>query len=218
MNTVAAPRAVRCTLECRDGQAVLMLAGDWLLAQGSGANTALLRELRAMDVRELVFDCSALGAWDSLLVTLLYRLEACCDEAGVAVRRGGLPAGALRLLDLARTGTISVAGSAIARPLDVLLILGHDGTPRTSADPETQRAIGTSVVRIPSLAERREDIPSLALQLLALQSRRVEVEARAMELLSLRTYVSDVAELANVITQAASATGKLTFAAVAALA
>jgi len=103
VSTATAPRAARCTLERRGRQAVLILAGDWLLAQGSGANAALLRELRAMDVRELAFDCGALGAWDSLLVTLLYRLEACCEEAGVALCRDGLPGGALRLLDLART-------------------------------------------------------------------------------------------------------------------
>lgn len=121
------------------------------------------------------------------------------------------------LLGLARTGELSVAGADAPRKLDVLLVVGRGSALAEVEDAPTRAALETNVVRVPSLTERREDIPSLALQLLALTSQRVEVEARAMEALSVRAWPNDVGELAALIAKAAGASGKLTYAAIAAL-
>ncbi len=102
MSDAVAPRAARCTLECRGDLAVVVLEGDWMLSGEAPGMAALLRELGALDVRGLAFDCRALGGWDSLLVTLLYRIEILCSEKGVVLDRDAVPAAALQLLDLAR--------------------------------------------------------------------------------------------------------------------
>lgn len=120
------------------------------------------------------------------------------------------------LLDFARTGELTVGDAAKARRVDVLLVIGRQAALPDEDEP-TRAALETNVLRVPSLAERREDIASLALQLLALQNPRIEVEARAMEALSIRDFPGDTGELAAVIAKAAGASGKLTYAAIAAL-
>lgn len=122
------------------------------------------------------------------------------------------------LLGLAQTGELSIAGAEAARKVDVLLVVARGSTVSELAEDEPTRvALEKNVVRVPSLTERREDIPSLALQLLALTSQRIEVEARAMEALSVRAWPNDVGELSAIIAKAAGASGKLTYAAIAAL-
>lgn len=120
------------------------------------------------------------------------------------------------LLDLARTGELTVGDAGSARRVDVLLVIGRQGTLPDEDEP-TRAALEANVVRVPSLTDRREDIPSLSLQLLALANPRVEVEARAMEALSVRAFPNDTGELAALIAKAAGASGKLTYAAIAAL-
>ncbi len=110
MSAAAAPRAASCTLERRGERVVLVLAGDWLLARGGPSAAGELHDVTASGARELGFDCTALGDWDSLLVTLLHRLDAACEQAGVTLLGDGLPEGAQRLLALA--GAVPRRGEA----------------------------------------------------------------------------------------------------------
>ena len=52
-------------------------------------------------VRELCFDASGLGLWDSLMLTFLTKIENGCKAMGITVDRGGLPAGIHGMLELA---------------------------------------------------------------------------------------------------------------------
>lgn len=115
MNATTGRRAAHHTLERRDGRALLLLDGDWLLARGGIDTAALLQALRVDPPHAIGFDCDGLGQWDSLLVMLLYRLESFCEEMGIALLRDGLPADALALLDLARA-VPAREGAAPAHP------------------------------------------------------------------------------------------------------
>ena len=61
---------------------------------------------RVLDARpppaRITFDASALREWGSGLVAYIEILIEACDLRSIAVDRGGLPDGVLRLLDLAR--------------------------------------------------------------------------------------------------------------------
>lgn len=85
-----------------DGPIVLRLAGDWWLREPLPSNAVVEEGLRlAPRPRQLAFDTSGLGAWDSAILTFLVRLLEWCRAEGIEVQRGGLPEGVQRLLALA---------------------------------------------------------------------------------------------------------------------
>ena len=71
MSPAPDPDPARCAIEASAGHATLVLSGDWTVTRGAPRSAAVLEQLRAQAAREIGFDCSALGSWDSLLVTLL---------------------------------------------------------------------------------------------------------------------------------------------------
>jgi phospholipid/cholesterol/gamma-HCH transport system permease protein len=97
------PDPARCAIEASAGHATLVLSGDWTVTRGAPRSAAVLEQLRAQAAREIGFDCSALGSWDSLLVTLLLGIDEECTRAGIRLDTANLPEGALRLMALART-------------------------------------------------------------------------------------------------------------------
>ena len=70
MSPAPDPDPARCAIEASAGHATLVLSGDWTVTRGAPRSAAVLEQLRAQAAREIGFDCSALGSWDSLLVTL----------------------------------------------------------------------------------------------------------------------------------------------------
>ncbi len=79
----------------------------------------------------VAFETAELGAWDTGLLVFLAKLYGLCREGGVAVDSSGLPAGIVRLLDLAssekqRTGVTraKVAPSFLERVAEAALDFG----------------------------------------------------------------------------------------------
>ncbi len=84
-----------CSLE-------IVLVGDWVAdKQRPSADEVLAMLVNEKAVRELCFDASGLGLWDSLLLTFLTKIENGCKAMGITVDRGGLPAGIRGMLELA---------------------------------------------------------------------------------------------------------------------
>jgi phospholipid/cholesterol/gamma-HCH transport system permease protein len=92
-------------LDCdRDANDVVQvrLSGDWQLASPLPAADPVLAALGATPPPQgVAFDTTALGRWDTALLTRLVAIRSAADGAGVPVDAAGLPAGARRLLDLA---------------------------------------------------------------------------------------------------------------------
>jgi len=80
----------------------LVLSGPWILKAGVPPIDDLAREIDLAPPRRLVFDSEGLEGWDSALVTFVYAALGVASRRGVDVDLSGLPAGAQKLLALAR--------------------------------------------------------------------------------------------------------------------
>lgn len=84
------------------GELELHLTGDWCLAQGLPAASALIQQIDAGEaVDHLRFASAELGRWDTTLAVFLRHIIHHCRSAGIAVDESGLPEGVRRLLQLA---------------------------------------------------------------------------------------------------------------------
>jgi phospholipid/cholesterol/gamma-HCH transport system permease protein len=85
------------------GNALLLrLAGSWRATDHPPDSRLVDEQLGAAPkTPRMAYECTALGAWDSGLLTFLQKIEAAAVAANVAVDRSGLPAGVQRLLRLA---------------------------------------------------------------------------------------------------------------------
>jgi phospholipid/cholesterol/gamma-HCH transport system permease protein len=100
--SAAAVLAERVALERPEpGLAVVRVRGDWALRDGIPPAHEILRELEAEPPVKLRFEASAVGEWDSALVTFVHSLAAFAAARGIAVDAAALPPGARRLLELA---------------------------------------------------------------------------------------------------------------------
>jgi phospholipid/cholesterol/gamma-HCH transport system permease protein len=78
------------------------LAGNWRLQDRLPSAAEAHRAVASQPgVRQLVFDTSGLGAWDTGLLAFLARLRALCAADQIALDPGALPEGVQRLLKLA---------------------------------------------------------------------------------------------------------------------
>lgn len=84
-----------------DGTLVVRLAGPWLMQGGAPSPEPFESEVSRRAPRRVVFDSTALGDWDSAVLTFLSRLSALCQEREIPTDRAGLPRGVQRLLALA---------------------------------------------------------------------------------------------------------------------
>lgn len=85
-----------------DGALVVALSGDWTIdgaAPGRGAVLAALEGARG----RVSFDCAELCTWDSRLVAFVVEVGGSADRRGLTLDLAGLPEGARRLCELART-------------------------------------------------------------------------------------------------------------------
>lgn len=93
------------SLDCQrdaDGIVQVRLAGDWQLAGALPAADPVVAMLQSSPApRGVAFDATALGRWDTALLTRLVAIRNAADAAGIPVTDAGLPAGARRLLHLA---------------------------------------------------------------------------------------------------------------------
>jgi phospholipid/cholesterol/gamma-HCH transport system permease protein len=95
----------RASIDCQrdaDGIVRVRLAGEWLLAEPLPTADPALELLKASPAPVgVAFDTTALGRWDTALLTRLVAIRGTADAAGIPLEMTGLPPGARRLLDLA---------------------------------------------------------------------------------------------------------------------
>jgi phospholipid/cholesterol/gamma-HCH transport system permease protein len=85
------------------GEAVIVLRDAWTAATGMPAATALLDAVtRVPKVTMVRFDCTGLGAWDSMFPMLVRELLRACAGRTLAVTLDGLPAGVRTLVELTK--------------------------------------------------------------------------------------------------------------------
>jgi len=83
-----------------EGTLIVALSGRWVSLDGHVDLEEILAH--ATDgTRRIEFDGTAIGAWDSTLLTLVRSLKARCAERGIALGTERLPHGVQRLLQLA---------------------------------------------------------------------------------------------------------------------
>jgi len=95
---------VRATLSSElqhDGTLTVRLVGPWLLKHGVPPSTDLEQQLAAQPPKQVVFDATALGAWDTGVLTFVTRLGAVCADKKIPTDRSGLPTGVQKLVALA---------------------------------------------------------------------------------------------------------------------
>jgi len=88
----------------RAGDALVVeLVGDWKLTHLTPRFGPLVETERGMSaVRAIDFDATALGTWDSSILTFLQQASRYCETHGVEFREQNLPGAVTRLLALAR--------------------------------------------------------------------------------------------------------------------
>lgn len=97
-------------------QLTVRLSGDWRLGAALPDTGTLMERLEGEPgVRSVAYDSSALGDWDTGLLTLLAGVEQAARAKQLSVDHEGLPEGARKLLDLA----FAVEERAGARKLTV---------------------------------------------------------------------------------------------------
>ena len=77
-NSESTGQPAQYRFEQRGDVLVLELEGDWLIAAPAPGSARIVGELQALPAPRIEFDCTRLGAWDSMLVILLLRCRELC--------------------------------------------------------------------------------------------------------------------------------------------
>ncbi|MCK5529229.1 MAG: ABC transporter permease, partial [Kiritimatiellae bacterium] len=86
-----------------NGVMVLHIEGDWILRSGMPDAGIVESELESRnDIKQLVFDISELGEWNSALLAFVVRLDGVCEKRKLKVDYSKLPEGVRGLLALAK--------------------------------------------------------------------------------------------------------------------
>jgi phospholipid/cholesterol/gamma-HCH transport system permease protein len=83
----------------RDGAGVIALSGDWA-SQANVSAPEVTRLWRNRSIREVAFEASRLGRWDTMLVAFLWDIKRAAAASGVIFDDSGLPRSARQLLGL----------------------------------------------------------------------------------------------------------------------
>jgi phospholipid/cholesterol/gamma-HCH transport system permease protein len=131
-----------------DGALIVALSGDWTIEAGTPQRGPVLAALASARGR-VGFDCAGLGTWDSRLVAFALELGGEAERRALALDAAGLPEGARRLYELARTvperdGTRQAQGEQglVARLGAVVRELAHETRDSLSFLGEATRAMG----------------------------------------------------------------------------
>lgn len=102
----------------------IKISGNWQIADGLPVENDFSRRLSPQaDIKQITFDASGLGNWDSALVAFLFQLISSCAAKHIQVNQDGLPAGVRKLLALALAGHEKVSPPK-AMPDPFLAMLG----------------------------------------------------------------------------------------------
>ena len=86
-----------------NGVMVLHIEGDWILRSGMPDAGIVESELESRnDIKQLVFDISELGEWNSALLAFVVRLDGVCEKRKLKTDYSKLPEGVRGLLALAK--------------------------------------------------------------------------------------------------------------------
>jgi phospholipid/cholesterol/gamma-HCH transport system permease protein len=85
-----------------EGQVLIHFSGDWVVGRPLPSFEEVGKRLSA-DPRPKViqFESTRMGAWDSIFLTFLTKLQASCSQHQIEISKEGLPPGVQRLLALA---------------------------------------------------------------------------------------------------------------------
>jgi phospholipid/cholesterol/gamma-HCH transport system permease protein len=85
-----------------EGDLLIHVSGDWRMGHQVPSVEAVDGQLTSDSrVLRILFDTKELKNWDSVLLTFLTKVMACCSEKKIPLDKGGLPQGVQRLLALA---------------------------------------------------------------------------------------------------------------------
>jgi len=114
--------------EREDDILAIRLLGTWSLDAGLPSTADLERELaNGPAPKRIVFDTTELGAWDSALVTFVAKAGQLCRAKGIPIDRSRLPAGLMRLLQLAEAVPEARDVRTVAAAPGLLTRLGQIG-------------------------------------------------------------------------------------------
>jgi phospholipid/cholesterol/gamma-HCH transport system permease protein len=85
----------------RDSSLIIHLAGSWRMHHGLPSVGRVLREIDQSAPRQIRFDTTDLGEWDSGLLTFVVRATELGQSRRIPVDLAGLPEGLVRLVELA---------------------------------------------------------------------------------------------------------------------
>lgn len=87
--------------EINTDEYLLNLSGEWTTSNQSPSHDRVIEELKNKNIRVLRFDCSALGRWDSSLLTFLLSINSFAEKEKIKFDDHGLPEGVCKLIKLA---------------------------------------------------------------------------------------------------------------------
>jgi len=166
----------------------LSLAGDWRATAGLPSADQVYEQLRAgAGGGRVVFDATAIGAWDSGLLTFLRRLDRLSANGELALDTGGLPEGAQRLLRLASAVPERAGARRGAAGQSFLTRVGKETLGLIEGSGEVVRFLGEATIAFGRLLLgrarfRRSDL-TLTIQ---------EVGAQALPIVSLISFLVGV--------------------------
>jgi len=85
-----------------EGVLLVEIAGDWLDRSSLPGTSAVEEKLSGDGVKELAFDASALGRWDSALMVRILAISDLCTKAKVEFRAKTLPDGLAKLIAMSQ--------------------------------------------------------------------------------------------------------------------
>ena len=113
-----------------DDTLLIRISGVWEIGQNLPSALDVYDQVAPQtQIRNIIFDSTDLASWDSTLLTFLIRVNELSVQAGIAIKRDGLPTGVQRLLALALEGLGKKAGHK-EEPVEPFLARIGDATLR----------------------------------------------------------------------------------------
>lgn len=128
-----------------DGSRCVEVRGNWHLSSESMHDPA--GGLNAAGAKRIVFDATALGAWDSSLVNFVLLAQKSARQTGTAVDLSGLPTGVQRLIRLATTVAEKETGRG-AKKGEVFHDIGERTMRATTGAIEMLTFLGEAIIAL----------------------------------------------------------------------
>jgi phospholipid/cholesterol/gamma-HCH transport system permease protein len=135
---------------------VIRLAGGWKLHEGVPSAAEVASALASSPPpRRVAFDATALGDWDTGVLTFLTRVTELCRARGISADREGLPQGIQRLLALAEAVPEKKDARAKEAEADVLERIGEATIAAGASLTEMLGFLGELTITVGTLLRRK---------------------------------------------------------------